>query len=384
MFRTNTVKVTAIFLFMALVLAGLVGCKSGSDSSGNIHIGMLAPLTGSGASFGAGQRDGVQLAIDEINAKGGINGRKIDLIIEDTKTDKSVAPTAANKLIYHDKVPVIIGSAASLDVPPTIPILEQAHIPQIVPVAVLPEITEKNAQWTFRSAMNDKIAATKMAEFVVNELHAKKVALLIETGGFGSTGLIFGQHLESLGVKPITIEQFNRGDIDLSAQLIKIKNLGATHIQFWGYYADYAQVAKQMKDLGIQAQLMGNQAPVTDKTIELGGQAVEGAINVCLFVPTSDDPKIQSFTRNFQSKYGRLPDTWAAQSYDGMYILAEALRQGGTDPQKIRDALAATKDFNGVTGTITFNSKGDAEFRGTSIVMVKNGKFVPYKQGAQS
>lgn len=376
----NLVKVTAILLFVVITFTGLSGCKFGSGTSGNIQIGMLAPLTGSGASFGAGQRDGVQLAIDEINAKGGINGRKIELIIEDTKTDKTVAPTAAKKLIYQNKVPVLIGSAASLDVPPTIPILEEAHIPQIVPVAVLPEITELNAQWTFRSAMNDKIAATKMAEFVVNDLHAKKVALLIETGSFGSTGLIFGEQLERLGVKPLTVEQFKRGDIDLSAQLIKIKNLGATHIQFWGYYADYAQVAKQMKDLGIQAQLMGNQAPVTDKTIELGRQAVEGALNICLFVPTSDDPKIQGFTRSFQAKYGRLPDTWAAQSYDGMYILAEALRQGGTDSQKIRDALAATKDFNGVTGTITFNAKGDAEFRGISIVVVANGKFVPFKR----
>jgi branched-chain amino acid transport system substrate-binding protein len=382
--RTNTVKVTAIILLVVLSLTGLVGCKSGSDSSGNIHIGMLAPLTGTGASFGASQRDGVQLAIDEINAKGGINGSKIDLIIEDTKTEPPVAVTAANKLIYQNKVPVIIGSAASLDVPAYMDILEKAQIPEIVPVAVLPKITEGDAKWTFRSAMNDKIAATKMAEFVVNELQAKKISLLIEDSAFGGTGLIFAERAEQLGVKPLTVERFKRGDLDMSAQLIKIKNLGTTHIQFWGYYADYAQVAKQMGDLGIQAKLMGNQAPVTDKTIELGGQAVEGALNICLFVPTSDDPKIQSFTRNFQAKYGHLPDTWAAQSYDGMYILAEALRQGGTDPQKIRDALAATRDFNGVTGTITFNSKGDAEFRGTSIVVVTNGKFVPYKQRAQS
>jgi len=124
---------------------------------------------------------------------------------------------------------------------------------------------------------------------------------------------------------------------------------------------------------------MGNQAPVTDKTIELGGQAVEGAIDICLFVPTSDDPKVKSFTDSFKTKYGHFPDTWAAQSYDGMYILAEALKQAGTDSQKIRDALAATKDFEGVTGTITFNAKGDAEFRGTSVVVVKQGKFVPYK-----
>jgi branched-chain amino acid transport system substrate-binding protein len=380
----NLVKVTAIFLFVVITFTGLAGCKFGSGTSGNIQIGMLAPLTGSGASFGASQRDGVQLALDEINAKGGINGRKIDLIIEDTKTEPPVSVTAVNKLIYQSKVPVIIGSAASLDVPAYMDKLEEAHIPQIVPVAVLPKITEGNAKWTFRSAMNDKIAATKMAEFVVNELQAKKISLLIEDSAFGGTGLIFADRAEQLGVKPLTVEKFKRGDLDMSAQLIKIKNLGTTHIQFWGYYADYAQVAKQMKDLGIQAKLMGNQAPVTDKTIELGGQAVEGVLNICLFVPTSDDPDIQGFTHNFQTKYGRLPDTWAAQSYDGMYILAEALRQGGTDSQKIRDALAATKDFKGVTGTITFNSKGDAEFRGTSIVMVANGKFVPYKQGPKS
>jgi branched-chain amino acid transport system substrate-binding protein len=378
--KTKTMKNIFKFLSGALFVALVaIGACNSNTTPGQIQIGMLAPLTGNGASFGISQRDGVQLALDEINAKGGINGLKLELIVEDTKTEPPTAVTATNKLISQNKVPVIIGSAASLDVPAYMDLLEKAHVPQILPVAVLPKITEGDAKWTFRSAMNDKIAATKMAEFVVNELQAKKVAILLEDSAFGSTGMVFGERLEQLGVKPLTVEKFKRGDLDMSAQLIKIKNLGATHIQFWGYYADYAQIARQMKDLGVHAQLMGNQAPVTEKTIELGGQAVEGVIDICLFVPTSEDPKIKSFTDNFRAKYNRLPDTWAAQSYDGMYILAEALRQGGTDPQKIRDALAATKDFNGVTGTITFNSKGDAEFRGTSVVVVRQGRFVPYK-----
>jgi branched-chain amino acid transport system substrate-binding protein len=366
-----------------LVLFTLAACSNPGPST-TIRIGMLAPLTGSGASFGISQRDGVQLALDEINSRGGIDGRQLQLIEEDTRTEPPVAVTAANKLISQDQVPVLIGSAASLDVPAYMDLLEKAHIPQIVPVAVLPQITEGNAKWTFRSAMNDKIAAIKMAEFVVNDLHAKQVALLIEDSAFGSTGLAFGDRLSELGVKPVTIEKFKRGDLDMSAQLIKIKSLGVTHIQFWGYYADFAQVAKQMKDLGVQAQLMGNQAPVTDKTIELGGPAVEGALDICLFVPTSDDPKIKTFTEKFRAKYGHLPDTWAAQSYDGMYILAEALKRGGTDPQKIRDALAATKDYDGITGTISFNSNGDAEFRGTSVVVVREGRFVPYKVGTNA
>ena len=365
-------------LCVCVVTFSIVGCH-GDHPAHTLKRGMAAPLTGNGASFGASQRDGVQLAVDEINAKGGINGQKIEIVIEDTKTEPPVAVTAVNKLVYSDKLPVIIGSAASLDVPAYMDLLEKAHVPQIVPVAVLPKITEGDSKWTFRSAMNDKIAATKMAEFVVNVLHAKKVALLLEDSAFGSTGNVFGTRLRALGVEPVSVEKFKRGDLDLSAQLLKIKNIGATHIQFWGYYSDYAQVARQMKDLGVKAQLMGNQAPVTNKTIELGGRAVEGAINICLFVPSSEDPVAKEFVHKFQADFHRLPDTWAAQSYDGMYILAQALTVGGTDPKKIRDALAATKHYKGITGTITFNSNGDAEFMGTSIVTISGGQFIPYK-----
>lgn len=375
MFRTC---VLPLLFFIILVVYG-VGCSSDSDKD-TITIGMLVPLTGNGASFGAGERDGVMLAVAEINAVGGINGKKVELIIEDTKTEPPVAVTAVTKLIYRDKVPVLLGSAASLDVPAYMDILEEAQVPQLLPVAVMPIITERGAKWTFRSAMNDKIAATMMSNFVRNELGAEKIALLLEESAFGDTGRIFGEKMTEMGVSPLTIETFKRGDNDMSAQLIKIKNLGATHIQFWGYYADYAQIARQIKQLKMDVQLMGNQAPVTQKTIDLGGEALEGAMNVCLFVPTAKDPKIQAFASKFQSKYGYLPDTWAAQSYDGMYILAEALKKGGTDSKKIRDALAETKDFKGITGTITFNDKGDAEFRGTSIVVIKDGQFIPYKE----
>lgn len=374
-------------LLLPFLILFFFGCRENRQvekaQNAPISIGMAAPLTGNGASFGLSQRDGVMLAIAEINQAGGINGRRVELIVEDTKTEPPVAVTAVNKLIYQYKVPVIIGSAASLDVPAYMDILEKVHVPQILPVAVLPKITEGNAKWTFRSAMNDKIAATKMAEFVGNTLRAEKVALLIEDSAFGNTGLIFAERLRELGLPPVTVEKFKRGDLDMSAQLIKIRNLNATHIQFWGYYADFAQVARQMKDLNKHVVLMGNQAPVTDKTIELGGLAVEGAINICLFVPTSRDPRVQAFAQKFKAKTGKLPDTWAAQSYDGMYILAEVLKKAGTDSQKIRDSLAAVKDFKGITGTITFNTRGDAEFRGTSVVTVKNGRFVPFEENRQ-
>jgi branched-chain amino acid transport system substrate-binding protein len=397
----------AIYLLLATLLLTF-GCgqresskpEGGKTAEHNLVIGMLAPLTGTGARFGESQRDGVQLAIDEINAAGGLDGRHLRLVVEDTKTETQTAVTAFTRLAESPDVVALFGSAASLDVPPYLPKVDGAGIPHIVPVAVLPSITEGNSKFTFRTALNDKIAAQKMADFVVHTLGAKKVALLLENSAFGETGVIFGDTAKSLGVAPLTVEREKRGDLDLKPQLTKILSTGATHIQFWGYYAEYALAAKQLRELGSKAVLMGNQAPVNDKTLELAGPALEGALNICLFVPTARDPRIQQFVSKYQKRYGSAPDTWAAQSYDGMRLLADAIRRWDATPQGIRetqgtrdarqamretrqgirDALAATKDFDGVTGRITFMPSGDAAFRGVSVVKVLHGKFVPYDQ----
>jgi branched-chain amino acid transport system substrate-binding protein len=202
---------------------------------------------------------------------------------------------------------------------------------------------------------------------------------LIEDSAFGQTGLMFAAEAERLGVPVLTTERLRRGDLDVRAQLTRIQSLGATHLQFWGYYAEYALVARQMREAGFSAVLMGNQAPVNDKTIELGGAQVEGALNICLFVPGSTAPAVQAFTSAYQRRFGALPDTWAAQSYDGMKLLAEALRRGGLTRPRVRDALAATRDFIGVTGVISFGENGDASFRDTSIVTVSGGRWIPYQ-----
>jgi branched-chain amino acid transport system substrate-binding protein len=371
---------------LAAVIPLAVGCNTENRDDATtdpLRIGMLAPLTGPGARFGESQRNGVQSAIDELNAGGGIDGRRIELVIEDTKTEPPTAVTAFTRLSARTDLLALFGSAASLDVPAYLPQVDQAGIPHLLPVAVLPRITEMGSTWTFRNALNDRTAANKMAEFVVNELDARRVALLLEDSDFGGTGLVFAQRAGELGVQPLTVERFRRGDLDLRPQLTKIRSLGATHIQFWGYYAEYALAAKQLKELGYSAVLMGNQAPVNDKTIELAGTAVEGALNVCLFVPTSQSPAIRSFVARYRQRYSAEPDTWAAQSYDGMMLLADAIRRGGTTRQGVRDALAATRNFQGVTGTITFSETGDATFRETSIVKVEGGRFVPYTRPAQ-
>jgi branched-chain amino acid transport system substrate-binding protein len=381
----RTIKTTTrnflITFTLCAMSAWLIGCKPNGKApltaQSELALGMLAPMTGPGARFGESQRNGVQLAIDEINAAGGINGSRIQLVLEDTKTEPPTAVTAFTRLAERKDLACIFGSAGSLDVPAYLPKVDASGIPHVLPVAVLPKITEMGSTWTFRTALNDKIAATKMASFVVDQLKAKKIALLIEDSAFGETALNFGAEAERLGVKPLTIERFKRGDLDIKPQLTKIRELGATHIQFWGYYAEYALVAKQLKELDYPAVLLGNQAPVNDKTIELGGAAVEGAMNICLFVPTSSNPRIKDFVSRYHAKFNADPDTWAAQSYDSMYLVADAIKRGGTTRQGLRDALAKTQDFAGLTGTITFNSKGDAEYRGVSIVKIVGGRFVP-------
>lgn len=376
------------FAVLTVALVLVLGCtkpesattESTTPQRQDLVVGMLAPITGAGARFGESQRDGVQLAIDEINAAGGLDGRRITLVLEDTKTEPPKAVTAFTRLAERAEVVALFGSAASLDVPAYLPQVDRAGIPHILPVAVLPSITDAGSKFTFRSALNDRIAAQKMADFAVHTLGAKKIALLLEDSAFGQTGVIFGDTATSLGVAPVTTERLKRGDIDLKPQLTKIRAAGATHIQFWGYYAEYALAAKQLRELGSQAVLMGNQAPVNDKTLELAGPALEGALNVCLFVPTAKDPRIQKFVSDYQKRYGSAPDTWAAQSYDGMRLLADAIRRGGATREGIRSALAATKDFDGVTGKISFMPSGDAAFRGTSVVKVLHGRFVPYDQ----
>lgn len=363
-----------------MMSACLIGCKPKESTppaaQRELILGMLAPMTGPGARFGESQRNGVQLAIDEINGAGGINGSKFQLVVEDTKTEPPMAVTAFTRLAERKDLVCIFGSAASLDVPAYLPRVDGATIPHVLPVAVLPKITEMGSTWTFRTALNDKIAAVKMAAFVIEQLKAKKIALLIEDSAFGETALNFASEAERLGVKPLTIERLKRGDLDTKPQLTKIRNLGATHIQFWGYYTEYALVAKQLKELGYSAVLLGNQAPVNDKTIELGGPAVEGAMNICLFVPTSSNPRIKEFVSRYHAKFNADPDTWAAQSYDSMYLVADAIKRGGATRQGLRDALAKTQNFSGLTGTISFNSNGDAEYRGISVVKVAGGKFV--------
>lgn len=384
--RKHFVRIITRSLVASAALPLLLGCrgKEGSSSGGPdpIAIGMLAPLTGSGARFGESQHNGVQLAIDEINARGGVDNRKIALTVEDTKTEPPTAITAFTRLSERSDLVALFGSAASLDVPAYLPQVDHVAIPHLLPVAVLPKITEMGSRWTFRTALNDKIAATKMAGFVVQTLGAKKVALLLEDSDFGGTGLLFQEEAARLGVNALTVERFKRGDLDLRPQLTKIRSLGATHIQFWGYYSEYALAAKQLRELGYRAVLMGNQAPVNDKTIELGGAALDGAINVCLFVPTATSPEAQSFVAKYRAKYGSNPDTWAAQSYDAMMLLADALRRGGITREGVRSALASTHDFRGVTGTISFAPTGDAQFSETSVVTVQGGQFVPFKAPA--
>lgn len=382
--RRSFLFLTAVAL---LVAASLVGCKPKSEqptaTQTDLTIGMLAPMTGNGARFGESQRNGVQLAMDEINAAGGIRGSKVQLVLEDTKTEPPTAVTAFTRLSERKDLICIFGSAASLDVPAYLPRVDAAGIPHVLPVAVLPKITEMGSTWTFRTALNDQIAAVKMADFAVNQLKAKKIALLIEDSAFGETALNFAKEAENQGVKPLAIERLKRGDLDVKPQLTKLQSLGVTHIQFWGYYTEYALVAKQMKELGYEAVLMGNQAPVNDKTIELAGSALEGAMNICIFVPTSSKPGVKDFVSRYHARFNNDPDTWAAQAYDSMYLVADALKRGGTTRQGLRDALAQTQNFSGVTGTISFNSKGDAEYRGTSIVKVAGGRFVPLDESSK-
>jgi branched-chain amino acid transport system substrate-binding protein len=372
--RLRPSSLIAIGLVLAVV--SMSACQHSRSNS--VLIGMLAPLTGAGARFGQSQKEGVLLAMNEINAAGGMRGRQLRLTIEDTKSEPPTALTSFLSLAARPDIVAIFGSAASLDVPAYLPRVDHYAIPHLVPVAVLPEITEMGSKWTFRSALNDKVAAEKMAQFVVQKLKARHIGLLIEDSAFGETGLEFSAVATRLGDPPIAVERFRRGDVDLRPQLTKLAAAGVTHIQFWGYYSEYALAARQIRELGLHIQLMGNQAPVNEKTIQLGGRAVEGVLNICLFVPGDYSPAVRAFTEDYEKAYSSEPDTWAAQAYDAMRLLASVMEKVGFDRAKIREGLSQVRDYQGITGTISFQPNGDADFKQTHIVTVKDGRWVPF------
>ena len=367
--------------FLAAMAASmfLAGCNKlpggTAATSETIKVGEFASMTGSEATFGQSSHKGTQLAIDDLNAAGGVLGKKIQLITEDDQSQAGQPATVVRKLISSDGVVAILGEVASSKSLEAAPICQQNKIPMISPASTNPKVTE-TGDYIFRVCFIDPFQGTVMANFSLNTLHLKNVAVLTDVKSDYSLGLAkFFKESFSGGGKIAAEQNYSSGDKDFSAELTAIKAQNPDGIFVPGYYTEVGLIALQAKQLGINVPLFGGDGWESSALVPIGGAALEGDYFSTHYSPQDTSPAVQNFVKEFQAKYNETPDAMAALGYDSAMILAAAIKSAGTtDGAKVRDALAATKGFPGVTGKITIDANRNAS-KPAVILTIKNGQF---------
>lgn len=343
-----------------------------------IKVGEYASLTGKEASFGQQSHKGLTLAIEELNAAGGVLGKKLELITEDNQTKPGESATAVKKLISRDKVVALIGEVASGRSLEAAPIAQAAKIPMIAPAATNPKVTQ-TGNYIFRVCFIDPFQGTVMAKFAQTDLKAKKVAVLSSVSNAYSVGLakFFKETFTANGGTIVSEKNFSEGDKDFRAQLTAVKAAGADAVFVPSYYTEAALIARQARDLGINVPFFGGDGWVADQLLDIGGEALNGCYYSTHFSPENQDPVVQAFVKKFKARWGanENPDAFAALGYDAAYVLVDAIkRAGSTEGPKLRNALAATQNFAGVTGVTNIDRNRDAS-KPAAIIAIKNGKL---------
>jgi branched-chain amino acid transport system substrate-binding protein len=359
----------------ALALALALGLAAGAHAQQEIVVGEYASLTGASASFGQSSHKGTVLAVEEINAAGGVLGKKIKLITEDDQSLAGQPATIVRKLIAQDKAVAILGEVASSKSLEAAPICQQSKIPMISPASTNPKVTEVG-DYIFRICFIDPFQGTVGAKFALQK-GWKRVAVLRDVKQDYSVGLahFFIEGMRAHGGEIVKEQSYSTGDKDFKAQLTSIKAAKPDAIFVPGYYGEVALIAKQARQLGIKVALLGGDGWVGESLIPVGGKALEGCYFSAHFSADADVPAVKNFVAKYKAKYGGVPDDMAALGYDSAKILAAAIeRAGTTEPAKLRDAIAATKDYAGVTGQITLDAARNAR-KPAVILTIAGGAF---------
>ncbi|CAN5369810.1 ABC transporter substrate-binding protein [soil metagenome] len=361
---------------------GSGGSSSSSDTGGDIKIGHVASKTGDTATFGVSADKGIRLALDEINAKGGVLGRKVEVITEDDRSLADEAKTACSKLITRDKVCAILGEIASSRSIAIAPVCEDAKIPMLSPGSTNPKVTQ-GYQYVFRNCFIDPFQGTAMAKFAMdakpNGLGLKKFAVLYPVNSDYGVGLkdFFIAAVKQRGGEIVAESAYTeKSDVDFKGQLTKIKAANPEAIFVSGYYTEAGLIANQARELGISVPLLGGDGWDSDQTIQIGKQAIEGCYFTNHYSPDEDRPEVKKFVADYKARFdNKVPDAMAILAYDAMKIMCDSItRAGSTDGKKIAEALANTKDFPGASGITTIDKDHNAK-KSVVILKIENGKF---------
>jgi branched-chain amino acid transport system substrate-binding protein len=337
-------------------------------------------MTGDTATFGRSADQGIRMAVEDVNAAGGVLGKKLEVVTEDDRSVTEEARSAAQKLIQRDQIKALLGEIASSRSLAAAPEAQRAKVPMISPGSTNPKVTEVG-DYIFRACFIDPFQGAVMARFAADELHAKRFAILFDFKQDYSVGLaqVFRETVKKNGGEIVADERYTSGDIEFRAQLTTIRAANPDVIFVPGYYTELGLIARQARELGINVPLLGGDGWDSEKTLEIGGDAVEGYFFSTHYAADSDNPRVQEFVKGFTAKYGATPDAMAALGYDSAGILAASLkRAGSTDGVKLRDAIAATSGFDGVTGKISIDANRNAR-KDAVVLKIEGGKFRYYR-----
>ncbi|MGE3975756.1 MAG: ABC transporter substrate-binding protein [Bdellovibrionales bacterium] len=375
---------TSLFSLLVMTALTFSACTKknadpGADAqatvaSDEILVGEVLSLTGAEATFGTSTSNGTKLAVEEINAAGGIKGKKVRVITLDNQGKPEEAATAVTKLITQNKVQVILGEVASSRSLAMAPIAQNSKIPMVSPSSTNPKVTEVG-DYIFRVCFIDPFQGKVMAKFALDHLKVKKVAILRDVKNDYSIGLadFFIETFKAGGGTIVADQSYSAQDIDFKAQLTAIKAKKPEAIFVPGYYTDVGLIARQAKkDVGINVPLLGGDGWDSPKLTEVAGDALDGSYFSNHYSAEDQSPHVQSFIKKFKEKFGVIPDGLAAMGYDGAKVYFDAVnRAASLKPSDVRDALAATKGFQGVTGVISMDEKRNPVKPAVVIKIVK-------------
>jgi branched-chain amino acid transport system substrate-binding protein len=369
-------------LFAAASTGAVVGCKNGKDGgssgsgggTGDIVVGHYASMTGNTAHYGQDTDKAIRMATEELNKAGGVLGRKVKIVTLDTRGDATEAANAVTRLIDVEKAVSVLGEVASSLSLAGGRVAQRKKVPMISPSSTNTKVTEIG-DYIFRVCFIDPFQGKVMAKFARENLKLEKVAIIKDVKNDYSVGLAkaFKESFEKMGGKIVEEQSYGMGDTDFSAQVTAIKNSDAKGIYVPGYYAEVGAIAKTAQRLEVELPMMGGDGWDAPDLFKIGGDAVEGHYFSNHFAPDVASENAKAFIQSFEKKHGAKPSGLAALGYDAARVLFDAIKRAGkTDSKPLRDAIAATKDFQGVTGKITINDKRNA-VKSAVVLKIKDG-----------
>lgn len=375
-------KCILLSLAVSLTLILTFACRKGGNETvpdtGNIRIGIYADISGPSSAVGQSIRNGIELAKDKINQAGGINGRQLEIIIEDDKGQPDQASAAVDNLIAQRKVHALIGDPSDPNSLAAALKAQAARVPMITLSAAEPRVTQQG-DCIFRVALLDSLQGTEMGRYAANNLKAKTAAILSEQASNYSSELTqaFAAEFGRLGGQVVAKQTYAAGSQSFKTELTSINSANPDVIYVPGRFPEVGVIGKVARDVGVNAVLLGGDGWNDPKLLTLGGKALDGAYITSHYSPDDPTTEARAFSSAYRKRFGSAPDQTAALAYDAIGILADALKRAGTtDAKKLRDALAQTVKYSGLTGVLTFDADRNAS-KPAVIFKLQDEKIFP-------